>query len=118
MKTLLMFVFLVSVFFASTFFASTSFAGLLFTYHQLALKDLDSMTQLVQQKVKESKRASDGKVVPLKEAYQAVMSRPNDDGLIEKVIDPVRNELEDLNEKERIIEALTQEAINALTNTK
>ncbi|MFN8945325.1 MAG: hypothetical protein ACK5WZ_11970 [Pseudobdellovibrionaceae bacterium] len=113
MKTLLMFVFLVSV-----FFASTSFAGLLFTYHQLALKDLDSMTQLVQQKVKESKRASDGKVVPLKEAYQAVMSRPNDDGLIEKVIDPVRNELEDLNQKERIIEALTQEAINALTNTK
>lgn len=93
-------------------------AGLLFTYHQLALKDLDAMTKFVQSKVKESKKASSGKVVPLKEAYQAVMSRPDDDGLIEKVVGPLRNELEDLDEKERITEDLIQEAINALTNTK
>ena len=93
-------------------------AGLLFTYHQLALKDLDAMTKLVQSKVKESKRSGSGKVVPLKEAYQAVMSRPDDDGLIEKVVGPLRNALEDIEEKDRITQDLIQEALNALTNTK
>lgn len=93
-------------------------AGLLFTYHQLALKDLDAMTKLVQGKVKESKKDADGKVVPLKEGYQAVMSRPDDDGLIEKVIGPLRNELDDMDEKNRVEESLVVEAVNALTNAK
>ncbi len=100
------------------FMTQSASAGLLYTYHQLALKDLDAMTKFVQSKVKESKKSSSGKVVPLKEAYQAVMSRPDDDGLIEKVIGPLRNELEDMDEKERITQDLIQEALNALQNTK
>lgn len=93
-------------------------AGLLLTYHQLALKDLDAMTRLVQTKVKESKKSVDEKTLPLKEAYQAVFSRPDEDGLIEKIVGPLRNELEDLDVKEQVVESLVNEAVDALSKPK
>lgn len=93
-------------------------AGLLFNYSQLALKDLDQMNQLVSDKVKESKKSSSGKVVPLKEALQAVYSRSNDDDLIDKVITPLRTNLDELESWEKTLSQLTDEAINALKNPK
>lgn len=93
-------------------------AGLLFNYSQLALKDLDQMTALVNDKVREAKKTSSGKVVPLKEALQAVYSRPNDDEMIEKVIAPLRSNLDELESWEKTISQLTDEAINALRNPK
>src|SRR5688572_16580355 len=98
-------------------FATTSHAGLLYTYNQLALMELDQMSKLVQDKVKESKKA-DAKVVPLKEAFQAVFARPDTDRMIEKVANPLRFELQDLGEYERVLTELTEEALNALKNTK
>lgn len=93
-------------------------AGLLFNYSQLALKDLDQMNQLVLDKVKEAKKSSSGKVVPLKEALQAVYSRPNDDDMIEKVVAPLRTNLDEQEAWEKTLSQLTDEAINALKNPK
>lgn len=99
-------------------FCAQSQAGLLFNYSQLALKDLDQMSDLVSSKINESKKSQSGKVVPLKEALQAVYSRPNDDDMIEKVVAPLRTSLDELGDWEKSISQLTDEAINALRNPK
>ncbi|MFV8256229.1 hypothetical protein ACNQKP_00410 [Bdellovibrio bacteriovorus] len=104
--------------FAVMFLSGTAHAGLLFNYSQLALKDLDQMNQLVSDKVKESKKSSSGKAVPLKEALQAVYARPNDDEMIEKVVSPLRSNLDELESWEKTISQLTDEAINALKNPR
>lgn len=93
-------------------------AGLLFNYHQLTLKNLDQMNSLVKGKIQESKSAYSGKAVPLKEALQSVLSRPDSDDMISKIIDPLKNKLEEEDAYEKVFEELIQEAINALKNTK
>jgi len=100
----------------SLLWASVSSAGLLYTYSQLTLKDLDQMNEIAKKKIKEFKK--DGSVEILKEAVQAVYSRPNDDGMVEKVIVPLRNELDENDQWESAMDALVQEAINALKNPK
>jgi len=96
----------------------TAQAGLLFSYNRLALKDLDQMNHLVLEKIKEAKGAGGNKTVPLKEALQAVFSRPNEDFLIEKVLPPLKNELEELGGWEHSVKALVKEALGALGNPK
>lgn len=89
-------------------------AGLLYNYSELATKDLDQISKLVNDKLKESKKSSSGKVIPLREALQAVYSRPNTDDMIEKVAGPIRTQLDDLEAWEKTITLLTDEAIGAL----
>ncbi len=101
---------------ASILWVSTSSAGLLYNYSQLTLKDLDQMNNLAQKKIKEFKK--DGSVEILREAVQAVYSRPNNDAMVEKVITPLRNELDDKEQWEATIDSLVQEAIGALKNPK
>lgn len=101
----------------SFIFATICHAGLLYHYHQLTLMDLDQMTKLVQDKIKEAKKA-DAPTVPLKEAIQAVYARPDTDRMIDKVVGPLRLELQDMDQYERIIIELTEEALNALKHTK
>ncbi len=98
-------------------FATLCHAGLLFQYHELTLMDLDQMNKLVQDKIKESKKA-DAKTVPLKEGLQAVYSRPDVDRMIDKVVSPLRAELQDLEQYDRILMDLTDEALNALKHTR
>lgn len=93
-------------------------AGLLYTYNQLTLKDLDQMNVLVKNKLKESKSADAGKVVPIKEALQAVYSRPNADDMIEKISSPLRTVLDQEDATEKVFIELVNEAVNALTNTR
>ncbi len=93
-------------------------AGLLYTYNELTLKNLEQMTQLVRGKITESKKSRSGKVVPLKEGFQAIFSRPDDDGMIEKVAPALRAELVHLKAYEQTVESLVQEALDALTNSK
>lgn len=95
-----------------------SFAGLLFTYSRLATKDLDQMNKLIKEKIKESRKAGGDKSIPLKEALQAVFSRPNEDFMIEKILPSLRSELEEHNAYERSVKALVKEAIGALSNAK
>lgn len=94
--------------------AQISMAGLTYTYHQLTLKNLDQMNTLIKNKIKESKAAYSGKTVPLKEALQAVYSRPNSDDMISKIVDQLRSQLELESAYEKVFSELIQEAINAL----
>lgn len=89
-------------------------AGLLFNYSQLAVKDLDQINKLVNEKIKESKKTSSGKFIPLREALQAVYSRPNEDSMIDKVVAPLRSELDNLDAWEKTIRQLTDEALGVL----
>ncbi|MCE3009064.1 MAG: hypothetical protein LW875_00445 [Proteobacteria bacterium] len=93
-------------------------AGLLYKYPQLALKDLDQMNKIVRSKIAESKKSGGDKVIPLKEAFQAVFSRPNDDLMIEKIVSPLKTELEEHDAYEDTVRALVKEAISALKNPK
>lgn len=74
------------------------------------------MNDMVKSKIKEFKK--DGSVEILKDAVQAVYSRPNDDGMVEKVITPLRNELDENDQWETTMDALVQEAIGSLKNPK
>ena len=74
------------------------------------------MNDFVKSKVKEFKK--DGSPMVLKEAVQAVYARPNDDDMIEKVIQPLRTELDENDQWEPTIDSLVQEAIGALKNPK
>ncbi len=99
------------------FVSQQSLAGLLYTYNQLAVMELDQLNKLVQDKIKESKK-SDAKFVPLKEGFQALFGRPDQDRMLEKVAGPLRTELVNLGDYEKTVTQLTEEAINALTNTR
>lgn len=98
--------------------AEPAMAGLLFTYNQLQLKDLEQMQKIIDNKVRESEKEAAGKMVPLKEALQAVYARPDDDDMIDKLIGTLRNKLDELESWEKSISQLTDEAINALKNPK
>lgn len=98
--------------------SSLAHAGLLFPYSRLALKDLDQMNKIIQGKIAESQKASGDRVVPLREALQAVFSRPNSDFMIEKVLGPLKNELDDQGLWESALTALVREALGALKNTR
>ena len=100
------------------FVAQSSFAGLLYNYSQLALKDLDQVSKIIQEKLKESRKSRGDKVVPLKEAFQAVYSRPNEDGLIDKVVNPLKSALDEHDAYQDTVKSLTKEAIGALKNPK
>jgi hypothetical protein len=106
------------IFFVTIILSLNLHAGLLYTYNQLTLKDLDQMNALVKNKVKESKAAYSGKVVPIKEGLQAVYSRPNGDDMIEKISPPLRSVLEQEDATEKVFSELVTEAVNALTNTR
>ena len=100
------------------FFGPLANAGLLYPYSRLALKDLDQMTKLVQEKIKESRKAGGDQTIPLKEALQAVFSRPNDDDMIEKIMTPLRTELDEHSAYEKSLRSLVKEAMGALRNPK
>lgn len=93
-------------------------AGLLFNYSQLSIKDLDQMNKLVRAKIQESKKSGGDKVIPLKEALQAVFSRSNEDFMIEKLLPQLKNELDEYDAWEKSIDALIKEAIGALKNPR
>lgn len=93
-------------------------AGLLYPYNRLATKDLDQMSKLVKEKIKEAKSAGGNRTIPLKEALQAIFSRPNDDSMIEKLLPSVKNELEEHAAYEKTFHLLVKEAAGALNNPK
>src|SRR6185312_9717066 len=90
----------------------------LFNYSQLKIKDIDSMSKLISSKIEESRKAGGDQTVPLKECLQAVFSRPNEDFMIDKIVGPLKAELEDHNAWESSLQKLTKEAIGALQHGK
>lgn len=118
MKKFISLIFSSVLFFTGFAIFTEAKAGLLYPYHRLAVKNLDQMNKIVQDKIKESKKSKGDRTVPLKEALQAVLSRPNDDFMVEKVIPPIRNELEELSAWESSVRALVKESSGALKNPK
>ncbi len=93
-------------------------AGLIYPYYKLAMMDLEQVNTLLQNKITESRNTSGDKWVPLKEAYQAVFSRPNADNLIVKIISPLDQELKLFAKKNEIVEELISEATQAIKQHK
>lgn len=113
-----------------------------FPYNELLLKDLEQMSSLISKKIKEyesqattdsaeegmdavadlSDEDSSGEtsqnITPLKEALQAVYSRPNLDDMIQKVIAPLRSSLESIDSWEKAVSQLIDEALANLKNPK
>lgn len=86
----------------------------LYVYSRMALKDLDEMNNLVQSKIRESRSSKGDKIRPLREAMQAVYSRPNSDFMIDKVVSPLRNELDEHDARDAAVKSLVQEAVQGL----
>lgn len=97
----------------SILFATAANAGTLYAYDRLILKDLDQMNKLVKDKIKEARKSGD-KSGPLREAMQAVYSRPNEDFMIEKIVGPLKSELDEVDGWESTMRSLIDEAVNAL----
>lgn len=76
------------------------------------------MNKMVRTKINEAKRAGGNQVIPLKETLQAVLSRPNEDNMIEKILPAVRTELDERNAWESSVRALVKEALGALKNPR
>lgn len=87
--------------------------AVLYNYSRLALKDLDEMNKLVQEKIHESRKSGD-RIASLREALQAVFARPNDDFMIDKVVNPLKNELDEHEAWESTVRSLVEEALQAL----
>ena len=75
------------------------------------------MNKLVQDKIKEARKGQE-KTPPLREAMQAVYSRPNEDFMIEKIVGPLRTELDEIESWEPVMRSLVDEAVNALKDPK
>jgi hypothetical protein len=102
----------------TVFAAQVAHAGLMYNYSQLMLKDLEQMNKIIQTKISESRKEPFDKLVPLKEALQAVFSRPNEEFMIEKIISPLKSAIDEQNGWEKAMLALTTEALGALKNPK
>ena len=84
------------------------------SYSRVQLLDLDQMSELMQQKVKQFK--SSNSIEPLQDGLKICLSRPDEDGQLEKVITIVKNPLEDNDSWESTIEDLVSKSISMLKN--
>lgn len=86
------------------------------SYRNLAILDLDQVGDLLQEKINQYNRQNS--VQPLKEGTLIVFARPDDDGMVEKVISHMRNPLEEENEWENTIVSLVRQSIDNMNNDK
>lgn len=83
-----------------------------YAYTKLKLLDLDQMLEIIQDKLGKYKSSND--VQYLVEAVTICLSRPDGDGMIEKIIDTIRYSAESNVAWERAVDAATQRAISVL----
>ena len=103
-----------------------------FKYSELQIKDYDEMKTSVRDRITASKKAyldrqKKGKnseeadrqaIEVLRNALKFILSRPNDDNMLAKLIPFVRSELNNYSAFEDTLTSLTQEAARSLTNDK
>lgn len=83
-----------------------------FSYSKLKLWDLDQMSELLQQKVKQFKKTNT--LLPLEQGLEICLSRPDEDSLVEKTISIIKNPLDDNNAWESTVETLVDKSINRI----
>jgi hypothetical protein len=81
-------------------------------YTQLKVMDLDEMSALLYEKAREFKKTEDP--APLQKGLLICLSRPNEDGLLEKVISIVKTPLEDSDNWESSVNTIVDQAVSAL----
>lgn len=103
-----------------------------FKYSELQIKDYDEMKNSVreritaskkafldkQKKAKDSEEADRQAVEVLRNALKFILSRPNDDNMLAKLMPFVRSELNNYSAFEDTLVSLTQESVRSLTNDK
>lgn len=100
-----------------TLLTNNSFAKVIIPYNKLALRDLDEVNEYVRLKISESKKQpTDGRQIILKETLFVVFSRPDEDGLISKVLPDLSSELDKNEILESAYSDLINESIEALKN--
>jgi len=80
-----------------------------YTYARLKVMDLDQMNDLMLGQAKEFKKTNDPQA--LKEGLLMCLSRPDEDSVVEKVIDTVKTPLEDNGLWESTVTSLVDEAV-------
>lgn len=84
------------------------------SYKSLAILDMDQMNELISDKIKDYQNQENR--MALKEALRIILSRSNEDGMVEKIISPVRNLLEEDGIWEETIEGLIKQSIETIKN--
>ena len=93
---------------------TTRSAEIQMSYQKLKLLDLDQMTEIIQQNVKAAKNTNS--LQPLEEGLEICLSRPDEDGLVEKTISLIKNPLDDNNAWEPTVDALVDKSIAIMTS--
>ncbi len=86
------------------------------TYRKLATLDLDQVNDLLQEKINRFNRDNDPQA--LKESAFIVFARPDDDGMVEKVLPHVQTLLEEEREWENTIVSLVRQSIDNMNDSK
>lgn len=103
-----------------------------FKYSELQIKDYDEMKNSVrdriiaskkayldkQKKAKDTEEADRQAIEVLRNALKFILSRPNDDNMLAKLMPFVRSELNNYSAFEDTLVSLTQESVRSLTNDK
>lgn len=109
------------VFFTLLFYSSCSTSPsssepsqIRYSYNQLKLLDLDQMTSILMKKSKEAKDS--GGYEPLYQGLIICLGRPNEDGMVEKVLSIIKTPLEEANEYPNALSQLTEHSLLAIQN--
>lgn len=84
------------------------------TYKSLKILDLDDMSDLLYEKANDYKK--NNRIQSLREGALIAFSRPNEDVILDKIINIVRNPLEDADEWESTVEQMVGQAVNTIKN--
>jgi hypothetical protein len=86
-----------------------------YTYARLKVMDLDQMNDLMLEQAREFKKSNDPQA--LKEGLLICLSRPDEDALVDKVIDTVKTPLEDNGLWESTVQGLIEESVAAIKDS-
>lgn len=89
-----------------------------FVYHQLAMKDLDEMTAYVKEQIKASKADGADRTEVLRTTLFTIFARPDEDGMIDKIIGPLRTEIDEHVSWELLIRDLATAATSLLQDPR
>lgn len=111
----LLFVSLTLLFFACATTAPVPMAKsqLTYTYAKLKLLDLDQMSELIQEKLNLYKEKPSEQL--LFDAIIICLSRPNEDGLVDKLIENIQDTADSDERWQRLIEAVVDQAVTVLS---
>ena len=85
------------------------------TYKTLKILDLDDMSDLLYEKANDYKR--NNRLQALREGTMIAFARPNEEVILDKILNIVRNPLEDADEWESTVEQMVGQAVNTIKDS-